>query len=104
MNIAGGGAASVTIVDPDVLTALAVRLSGVTCTDADAALRNIGLGTVDQDHAWLDVEALRDGCGVQDEKWCTDFDAMIGFARDRGWVSADATCVRAHCVRADQEA
>lgn len=89
----------VSVGDPMLLNALEVRLDDVGPSDVDAILRAAGLGTADQEHAWLDIEALRELCGIEDDRWHSDFDAMIRYARDHGWTSEDGRWVRAHLSR-----
>jgi hypothetical protein len=54
-----------------------------------------------EEHVWVDVEALRAlaveaGAG---RGWQSSFDAMIEFARSRGWVDDELGAVRAHVDR-----
>jgi len=65
------------------------------------------LGTVDPsgEHVWLGVDALRElalGSVAPDEHddWRDGFDAMITYARSKGWTSADGGSVRAHIEHA----
>ncbi|SDG61307.1 hypothetical protein [Klenkia brasiliensis] len=64
--------------------------------DADLAHRLGDLGRLDGDHVWLPVERLRQA-GPADGDWAAGFEAMIGYATSKGWVSDGA--VRAHVVR-----
>lgn len=99
VNLTGSQQVPILVTDPRVLDALEVRCGDLTPAAADAVLRADGLGTADQEHAWLDVEALRARCAVADARWDADFDAMIRFAQSRGWTSADGRQVRAHLSR-----
>lgn len=57
-----------------------------------------GVGTVDADgHACLLVEALRrlSGERAADPEWLAGFDAMMDYARARGWLAAGPS-LRAH--------
>jgi hypothetical protein len=80
------------LVEPDVLTALAVQIVG-------DAPRDLGkLGSFDGDHAWLGVNALRAAAhqiGVPDD-WDEQFDGMLAFAKSRGWLSSSGSALRAH--------
>lgn len=54
-------------------------------------------GPVEDGHAWLDVAALRLRAGVDVEpEWHEQFDAMIDYARGKGWCDETGTHVRAH--------
>lgn len=55
-----------------------------------------GLGTIEGDHAWLDIPALR-AHGDGTESWQASFDGMIAYAGSKGWVEGPR--VRAHVVR-----
>lgn len=86
-----------TVEEPEALTSLDVRIVDVSAADAAASLASSGLGTIDDDHAWLRVDALRAaGTGVADPEWPEKFTGMIDYARRSGWLSADGQLVRAH--------
>jgi len=79
------------------LTALSVRVDDRSTLDAALG----SLGTVDGDHVWLDIAALRAGAEASlpadaVEDWAAGFDGMIGYATKSGWVNDDGTKVRAH--------
>ncbi|MFC9556815.1 hypothetical protein ACFTWF_39010 [Rhodococcus sp. NPDC056960] len=63
-----------------------------------AVLQHTEAGTVEDHTAWLSVDWLQNAAqnGRLGAQWRGDFAAMIDFARSRGWVSPDATAVRAH--------
>lgn len=66
--------------------------------DADEAARALGeLGHLDGEHAWLRIGALR-AAGPSDPAWQQQFDAMIDYARTKGWTDG-AGSVRAHVER-----
>lgn len=80
------------LVEPEVLTSLAVRLVGDAPNDLGA------FGSIDGDHAWLGVKALRAAAhdaGVP-EGWDDQFDGMLAYAKTKGWLSSSGTAVRAH--------
>ncbi len=54
------------------------------------------LGTVEGDHAWLDVDRLRERGRPDDEQWVAGFEGMLGYAAGQGWLDASGTAVRAH--------
>ena len=82
-----------TVEDAGNLRQLHVELSGV---DDATAVQDAGLGTLDGDHVWLEIPALR-ASGEDTDTWRASFDDMIAYARTKGWV--DGTRVRAHIVR-----
>jgi len=83
-----------TVEDADNLRQLHVEASGVDDATAATAIEEAGLGTLDGDHAWLDVAALR---ARGTDEWRASFDDMIAYATTKGWVDGDR--VRAHVVR-----
>ncbi|CAB4930641.1 MAG: hypothetical protein F2825_10175 [Actinobacteria bacterium] len=54
------------------------------------------LGTVEGDHAWLDVARLRAAGRPDDEQWVAGFEGMVGYAASKGWLDPAGTAVRAH--------
>jgi hypothetical protein len=68
-----------------------------------SALAEAGLGGVADDHAWLDIAALRQA-GGDTERWRDQFEAMLGYARRNDWVDATGERVRAHIVRTRETA
>ena len=59
-----------------------------------AALRNSGLGRLDDTHAWLSIAELRTRCVGPRGAAAEQFDAMVGYAAGRGWVAGEE--LRAH--------
>jgi hypothetical protein len=101
---APAGVPTLAIHDPDDFTKLAVRLlhPGATESGVDRILRGSELGLLDgRSHAWLNVARLRALAGHGLPGWDDGFDAMLAFARDHGWTSADGSQVRAHCTWPD---
>jgi hypothetical protein len=82
--------------DVENLHELAVRAHGVDVDGISAALQANGLGVVDGDHAWLDVERLRRSGPVELSGWSEGFAGMISYAGKQGWLNEDGTKVRAH--------
>ena len=61
------------------------------------ALAERGVGRRDGDDAWVQVEAVRRlAAGRVGTSWERDFAAMVDFARDKGWLDASGTAIRAH--------
>jgi len=60
-----------------------------------SALAVSGVGRMHDGHALIDIAALRRlAAGRVPEGWEADFEGMLGYARTKGWVQADA--VQAH--------
>jgi hypothetical protein len=80
------------LVEPEVLTSLSVVLVG-------DAPRDLGkFGSFDGDHAWLGVNAIRTAAhqaGLS-ETWDEQFEGMLAYAKDKGWLSSSGTALRAH--------
>lgn len=64
---------------------------------ADALHADSWGGPVTDGHAWLDVGTLRQHAGAGAEPgWNQQFDAMIEYARGKGWCDDSGALVRAH--------
>ena len=89
----------VRVVDTDDLTRLHLALGLVTDEEADGALRDAGLGRLeDADTGSLDTVALRAAAEPDADvaDWAQRWDAMIDSARERGFVSDDGATLRVH--------
>ncbi len=89
----------VRVVDTDDLGSLHLALGGVTDEEADEALRAAGLGRLeDADTGSLDAAALRAAAEAQSDAadWAQRWDAMIGTAREHGWLSDDGATLQVH--------
>ncbi len=93
-----GGVVRASVEDAHNLRQLRAELRGVSDAQADEALREAGLGTLEGGHAWLVADALR-VAGDGSSGWTADFYGMLAYAKTRGWMSADGSRVRAHIVR-----
>ena len=78
------------------------RLHVESSLDLDAlraAVEAAGAGSVTGDgHVALDPGWLRAAGPDGDRTWSEGFDAMVGYARSKGWVD-DAGAIRAHVER-----
>ena len=82
----------VRVVDVDDLTTLQLALGAVTDEEADRALRDAGLGRVqDADTGVLDLAALRAAAEPQagSDDWAQRWDDMVGQAREAGRLVDD---------------
>lgn len=91
-------AATASLAEAEDLGRLTVEVAGEA--DGSGLDRALGaLGRPDGDHVWLDVAALRAAAGPRDPDWQRRFDAMVDYARSRGWTDQAATRLRAHVVQ-----
>ncbi len=89
----------VRVVDTDDLATLHLALGQVTDEEADGALREAGLGRLeDAETGLLDAAALRAAAEPDADVagWAQRWDAMLGTARDRGWLSEDGATLQVH--------
>jgi hypothetical protein len=80
--------------DADVFTDLHAELGGLTGQDAGARFAEHGC-ELSGEYAWLDISWLR-AAGPDTDAWLEKFDAMIEYARSKGWVDDSGARVRAH--------
>ncbi|GAA4658684.1 hypothetical protein [Amycolatopsis dongchuanensis] len=67
--------------------------------EVDAALRATGTGRLAEDgNALLDLRTLhaRARSAAASADWADRWEAMIAYARKKGWITADGTAVQAH--------
>ena len=86
------------LADRDNFRAFAIMVDGTPDQLPAVADALTGLGAVDADgeHAMLDADAVRRLAGATDgDAWTADFDAMVEYARSKGWTD-DQGRVRAH--------
>jgi hypothetical protein len=89
--------AILTLREPSTFTAFHVAVAGGDVDDERLAGVLAPHGRLDDDHAWIDVDAVVTLAGdAVDEAWRQGFDAMVAYARDKGFLSHDGTAIRAH--------
>ena len=84
--------------DPEQLDRFHVEVTG----EGDLAAAVGTFGTLDEDgeHAWISVQAIREAAvGRVDEAWDDRFEAMLGYARSKGWYDEPGAAIRAHLER-----
>jgi hypothetical protein len=91
------GEATASVEQAQDLKQLHAEFRGVDVATAVVALADAALGTVDGDHVWLSVSALR-AAGDGSSKWSSAFDGMVAYASSKGWTSTDGSLLRAHIV------
>jgi hypothetical protein len=68
--------------------------------DVDGVLQAGSVGRMDGGEALVDVDAVRRlASGSVGDTWETDLQAMLEFARSRGWLTDDGAAIRAHIAR-----
>lgn len=100
MIVAIDAQGQISLEEPQVFNALHILMNnGFSNLDGLEDLRaDPGQGD-GADHAWMRVEALR-ALGPADPAWAEKFDAMVSYAKTKGWVRGAPQEVRLHIVRA----
>jgi hypothetical protein len=101
VEVMGGAeeAPEVRVVDVDDLTRLHLAVGALTDDEADAALREAGLGRlVGADSGVVDVAALRAAAAAQatSPTWAQDFEGMVAYAESKGWTADDGASLQVH--------
>ena len=92
-----GGRLRLTLEEPDDCTRFSLRAEGIGPSDAEEALARDGVGTLAGDDAFIDPNVLRRlAAGKTGSKWDERFDAMVAYARSKGWIS-ESGAIQAHC-------
>ncbi|HEU5302454.1 MAG TPA: hypothetical protein VFW06_09495 [Acidimicrobiia bacterium] len=61
------------------------------------ALVDAAAGRLEGDDAWIAVDAVRRmAVGRVSEGWDADLEAMLGYARSKGWLDEAGHAIRAH--------
>jgi hypothetical protein len=87
------------VVDVDNLTRLHLALGEVTDEEASEVLEQAGLGRIqDAAIAVLDAAALRAAAEPRATApdWAARWEAMVGGAREKGWLSEDGASFQVH--------
>lgn len=87
----------VTLEQPDDFTAFHVAVAGGAVSDDRLAAALAPHGRLEDDHAWVEVEAVRALAGeAATAEWQTAFDAMLDYARSKGYLDESGDAIRAH--------
>ncbi len=92
------GSTTARLEDAEDLTSFAVVIDAEADPGPEALAAGgvLGLGA----HAWVRTDALRELAGLAaTPEWEDGFDAMLGYARTRGWVDDEHGAVRGHVER-----
>jgi hypothetical protein len=80
------------LLDPDDFGSLKAIASGSVSLAAGGPIAR-----ADEQHVWVRIESLRELAGpAATPEWDERFEAMLEFARSRGWVDEKLAAVRAH--------
>ncbi len=61
------------------------------------ALVDAAAGRLEGDDAWIAVDAVRRmAAGRVGPEWDADFDAMLAYARTKGWLDDTGSAIKAH--------
>ena len=75
---------------------LAVR-GGADLAMVYGALVDAAAGRLEGDDAWIGVDAVRRmAAGRVDASWDAGFDAMLAYARSKGWLDEAGHAIKAH--------
>ena len=89
----------VKVVDVDDLARLHLALGEVTDEEADEALREAGLGRLqDADTGFVSIDALRAAAEPRSSApdWAQRWEGMVATAREKGWVGDDGASLQVH--------
>ena len=93
-----GDEAQAQLVDPDDFSSFSVVVVDDRPSTGER-LAAVGIARLDE-HAWVRLDALRELAGAAaTTAWKASLDAMLEFARPRGWVDDELGAVRGHVER-----
>jgi hypothetical protein len=89
---------AVTLEEPDDVKRFHVTVAGTDDTAAvGRALETAGVGRVDDEHAWVEVAAVRRlAAGRVGEGWDDELAGMLSYAASKGWLDDAGGAIRAH--------
>ena len=89
--------AAVTLLDPADFRGFHVAVAGGDVDDERLGEVLAPHGRLDGEHAWIGTDAVVALAGdAADDEWRAGFDAMVAYARDKGFLAEDGTAIRAH--------
>jgi hypothetical protein len=93
VRVEGGG---VDLVDAEDTKGFHVEVVGGA--DVAAALQEAGAGTLapDGEHAHVDIGWVRQNATAVGPDWNQQFDAMLDYARTKGWIEEGTSSIVAH--------
>jgi hypothetical protein len=93
---------TVSLEDPADTKQFHVSIVNGTSPEADfglvfGALVDAAAGRLEGEHAWITIDAVRRMAKDRvDEGWNDDFDAMLAYAKQQGWLDENGNAIRAH--------
>jgi hypothetical protein len=93
-----GDPVSVALAEPEDCRRFHIQVTGEGTLETVAeAIDRSGAGHLDGDHAYIAIDWIRSRAeGRVPSDWPANFDAMIGFARSKGWLDEDGGAIQAH--------
>jgi hypothetical protein len=89
-------AATVTVVEPDVLDAFSARSDTTDDAAVGVAMGPAGRAAGDA-HVWVDAAWVRSEVGDSaGADWAARFDGMVAYAASKGWTDEAGTHIKAH--------
>ena len=76
--------------------------AGLSAADIGKQLQRERFGDVEDGHAWIRIDPLRRRLAGSPYFDAEQFNAMVAFAVEHGWVSPDGEALRAHIRFGDQ--
>lgn len=89
----------VSLVEPDDCQRFHLTIHGLSAAMAERALEDTHIGRLyEHDNAWINIVALRQMAeGHVQVGWSERFEAMVAYAKRKGWLSDDMQQLRGHC-------
>lgn len=88
---------AVTLAEPTDFRGFSVAVAGGGVDDPRLGPVLAPHGRWDGEHAWIDVDAVVALAGAAaDDEWRAGFDAMVTYARDKGFLDESGAAIRAH--------
>jgi hypothetical protein len=82
--------------DPDDFKAFKIVAPQALDGRLEEALGELGW-TADESHAFLRIDGVRTLAERADDRaWNTQFDGMVAYATEKGWLDPTGTAIRAH--------
>ena len=95
----------VTLEEPDDTKKFHVAVLNGTSPEADfglifGALVDAAAGRLEGDDAYITIDAVRRMAGDRvEEGWTDQFDAMLAYAKTKGWLDEGHNAIKAHIER-----
>jgi hypothetical protein len=88
-----------TLEEPEDFARFHVEVVGLEASELRTQVKRRGVGRIiDEDHVAVAITTIKSLAGQRSPSWERSFDAMIDYARSKGWLS-DEYHIQAHCIR-----